>query len=794
MIRNYFRIALRSLLKNRKSAFINIVGLALGLAVFILIALWVWDELSYDKYHKNYQRIGQIVNTQKWNGKLYSGVAIPFPLGQELETTYGNNFKHVVMASWEGSHILSHHEKNLSQPGIYMDADGPEMLSLEIIAGSIHGLAEPNSIMLSESAAKAFFGQQAPVNEVMKIDQKLDVKVTAVYKDLPYNTTFRNLKFIAPWKLYIHSESWIKRAETQWGNNSFQLFAQINDQTSFEAVNKNIVFAKFNRVDEESRRYEPKMVLHPMKDWHLRNEWKEGRVVGGLISYVKMFALIGVFVLLLACINFMNLSTARSEKRAKEVGIRKTVGSAKRQLILQFLSESILVALIAFVFSIFLAWLSLDWFNRVADKNMTILWTNGWFWSLGIIFTLFTGIIAGSYPAFYLSSFNPLKVLKGTFRIGKLASIPRQILVVIQFAISVSLIIGTIVVFRQIQHTKDRPVGYDRNGLLMVLMATPDFYGKFDVLRTRLKERGAIEELAESSSPVTGVWSNGGGFDWEGKDPNLSTDFATIWVTHEFGKTVDWKINRGRDFSRAFSTDSSAIVINEAAVNFMGIKDPIGKTISWGGKDYQIIGIVDDLVMSSPFSPVKQTVYLMNYENVNWINLRLNPHKSTASCLHDIASVFKEVIPNAPFEYKFADAEYAAKFTQEERIGTLASFFSILAIIISCLGVFGLASFIAEQRMKEIGIRKVVGASIFQLWKLLSNSFILLVLISCLIAIPVSFYLLYNWLQQYDYRVDMPWWVFVVTAFGATLITLVVVSLQTIKAASINPVKSLRNE
>jgi len=794
MFKNYLKIAWRNLLKNRKSSFINIIGLALGMAVFILIALWIWDELSFNKYHKNYEQIGQFVQTQQWNGQTFSGVAQPFPLGNELKTTYGDNFKYLAMASWEGDRVLSHLDKNLSQNGIYIDIDGPKILSLDVVKGSLDGLQDPNSIMLSESAAKAFFGDEDPINQLMKISQRYDVKVTAVYKNLPYNTTFKNLQFIAPWDLYITTEPWIKRAATQWDNNSFQVFAQIHNHTDFATVNKNIVNAKLNRVsDEERKKFHAQIILHPMKDWHLRNEWKEGKVIGGLIEYVKLFSLIGLFVLLLACINFMNLSTARSEKRAKEVGIRKTVGSPKRQLIFQFLSESILIAFIAFAISLLLVMLTLPWFNEVANKKMGILWTNGWFWSAGILFTCLTGIIAGSYPAFYLSSFNPLTVLKGTFKVGKSASIPRKVLVTIQFTISVALIIGTIIVFRQIQYTKDRPVGYSRDRLLMILMSTPDFYGKFDVLRTALKEKGAIEELSQSSSPLTSVWSNSGGFEWEGKDPNLSTDFAVIWVTHEFGKTVDWQIRAGRDFSRDFSTDSASIVINEAAAKFIGIKDPVGKTVNWD-KPYRIAGVVQNLVMSSPFEPVKPTIYFLDYENVSWINLKLNPNKSTSECINAIEAVFKRIIPNAPFEYKFVDSEYAAKFAQEERIGKLASFFALLAVIISCLGVFGLASFMAEQRTKEIGIRKIVGATIFQLWTLLSKEFVLLVITSCFIAIPISYYFLHGWLQRYTYRSAISWWIFAVTVIGAILLTVIVVSFQTIKAARSKPVDSLRNE
>lgn len=794
MIKSYIKTAWRNLLKNKRSSFINIVGLALGMAVFILIALWIWDELSYDKYHENYDRIGQVVQTQTWNGELYSGVAVPFPLGNELQTNYGEHLKHVVMASWQGSHVLSHEDKNLSQEGIYMDIDGPRMLSLEVIHGNIDGLRDPSSIMLSQSAASAFFGDSNPLHQLMKIDQSLDVKVTAVYKDLPYNTTFRDVKFIAPWALYATSEPWLTHAATQWGNNSFQLFAQLPEGSTFETVNRAIANAKLNRVPEEEKKFKAHIQLHPMERWHLHNEWKGGKVVGGLIEYVKLFSLIGGFVLLLACINFMNLSTARSEKRAKEVGIRKTVGSPRRLLVAQFLSESILIALIAFLLSILLVLVALPWFNDVADKKMHIPWLSGWFWACGLLFSVLTGLIAGSYPALYLSSFNPLKVLKGTFRVGRLASLPRKVLVVVQFTISVALVIGTLIVFQQVQYTKDRPVGYNRDRLMMVQMVTPEFYGKFDVLRTALKEKNTIVAMSESSSPLTSVWSNSGGFEWEGKDPDLSTDFATIWVTHEHGQTIDWQLNAGRDFSRDFATDSASIIVNEAAVKFMGIQDPVGKAIKWGDRDYRIVGVVNDIVMSSPFKPVKQAVYFLDYENVNWINFKLNPQKTTAACIAEIEQVLSEVIPNAPFTYKFADSEYAAKFAQEERVGQLATFFAGLAIIISSLGVFGLASFIAEQRTKEIGIRKIVGASIFQLWRLLSRDFVALVFISCLIAIPVAYYFLHEWLQKYEYRSTVSWWIFAAATMGALLITLVIVSVQTIKAASANPVQSLRDE
>ncbi len=795
MIKNYFNIAWRNLIKNRKSSFINVTGLAMGMAVFMLIALWIWDGLTYDRYHQHHDRIGQIWQTQVFNGEALSGPAVPLPLENELKTNYSNHLQHVVMASWVGSHVLSHEDKHLSHSGIYMDTDGPQMLTLDIQSGSINGLDDPNSIMLAKSTAKALFGDDDPIGQVMKIDQALDVHVTAVYKDLPYNTTFRDLKFIAPWSSYLSSESWFKRAATDWADNSFQCFVQLPDDVSFERANAAIKDAKLQHVSPEERtRFQPKLTVHPMNDWYLYSTWKNGEAVGGVIEYVNLFAIIGLFVLALACINFMNLSTARSERRAKEVGIRKTVGSPKRLLIAQFLSESTLIALIAFLFSLVLVFIALPWFNEVTDTRLAIPWTNSVFWGAGLIFTLLTGLIAGSYPAFYLSSFNPLRVLKGTFKAGRLASMPRKILVVVQFTISLALITGTLIVFRQIQHTKDRPAGYDRERLVMLEMVTPDFYGKFDVLQHTLKEKNLIIEMAESSSPLTAVWSNSSGFDWEDKDPSLTTDFATIKVTHDYGKTIAWQLESGRDFSRDHSTDSTGLIINQAAVKFMGMDEPVGKTVRWGNNDYHIIGTINDVVMTSPFQPVKPTVYLLDYENVNWIIFQLNPQLSTAAAITGIEEAFGEVIPNAPFTYKFADTEYAAKFAVEERIGEAATLFAIFAIAISCLGVFGLASFVAEQRTKEIGIRKVVGASVFQLWKLLSLDFLSLVLIACLVASPVAYYALSNWLQQYAYRTSIPWWIFASTISGVLLLTLVVVSFQTFKAARMNPVESLRDD
>lgn len=796
MLKNYFKIAWRNLVKNKGYSAINIGGLAVGMAVAMLIALWIFDELTYDKWHKNYDRIAQVMQHQTFNGNKGTERSIPIPLVTELKTNYGSNFKYLAMASWQGEHILSQGEKKITIEGNFMDKDITRILTLKMLQGRYDALKDPNSIILSATTAKALFGDEDAMNKTVKIDNELTVKVAGVYADLPYNTRFRDLHFIAPWDLYVSSRPWVQRAlkESQWGNNSFQLFTEIADNSNVEAINKKILFAKLNKVPADEKKFKAEIFLFPMKDWHLRSNWENGIQTGGFIQYVWMFGIVGIFVLLLACINFMNLSTARSEKRAKEVGIRKAVGSDRSRLIKQFLGESVLVSIISFIGAAIFVLLLLPWFNQVTEKKILFPFSQSLFWLLSIAFVLITGLLAGSYPAFYLSSFNPVKVLKGTFRAGRFASVPRKVLVVLQFTVSVALIIGTIMVNRQVQYTKNRPLGYNNQGVVMIPMSTPDYKGKYDLLRDELKSVGAISEMAQSSSPLTEIWSNNGGFKWQGMDPNLDAEFSTIWVTHEYGKTVGWEFTQGRDFSREFKTDSLAVVINEAAVKFMNVKQPVGTVIDWNDRHYTVVGVIKDMLMESPYEPVRQAIYLITDENFSFIHAKLNPAKPVQSSLAGIEAVLKKHIPSAPFDYQFADESFGDKFKSEERVSKLTAFFAGLAIFISCLGLFGLASFVAEQRTKEIGIRKVSGASVFSLCKLLSKDFLLLVLISCLIAIPIAYYYMSNWLQNYKYRTDMNWTVFAIAIGLAIVTTIITVSFQAIKAAVANPVKSLRNE
>jgi len=799
MIRNYLKIAWRNLLKNKSSSVINIGGLAVGMAVAMLIGLWMYSELSFDKNIPNHDRIAQVMQNQWINNETDTWSAQAYPMGPILRSQYGSDFKHVIMSSWTGGHVFSIGDKNLKMNGNFMEPGIIDMLSLKIIKGSSNGLNEPNSILLSQTAVKAIFGDADPLEKIIKIDHDdvLTVKVTGVYEDLPENSSFGDMAFISPWQLLVKDQHYDTRFNNPWGASWFQTFVQIADNVDMNKVSykiRDIKMKDLQHTHNSDARFRPVIFLHPMNNWHLYGDFKNGVNSGGGIQYVWLFGIIGIFVLLLACINFMNLSTACSEKRAKEVGIRKSVGSVRSQLITQFYCESLVIAALSFLFAILFVQLSLPFFNDVAGKKISMPWNSPLFWLSGIGFTLFTGLIAGSYPALYLSSFNPVKVLKGAFRAGRLASIPRKVLVVAQFTVSIVLIIGTIVVFNQVQYAKDRPIGYNVNGLMLVPLQTDNITKKYDAIRNDLLNSGVVASVSRSQTRITDGNSTNGGFTWQGKDPALQENFKSLSISPEFGKTVKWEIKQGRDFDPALKSDSSGFIINEACVKYLGFKNPIGQTITWiGNGNYKIIGVVKDMVSESAYQPVEQTFFYLGSWLRN-VDIRLSPNTNAHDAIDKIGAIFKKYDPSTPFEFSFADDDYAKKFDNEVRVGKLASSFAGLAIFISCLGLFGMASFTAEQRVKEIGVRKVLGASVFNLWQLLSKDFVGLVVISLVIASPVAYYFMHKWLENYTYRAAMGWWIFAVTAAGALLITVLTVSYQSLKAAMANPVRSLRSE
>lgn len=687
---------------------------------------------------------------------------------------------------------------------MYIGEEAPEMLSFKMRYGSRSGLHDPSSVMLSSSTAKALFGNEDPIGRIVQVNNNAAVKVTGVYEDFPKNTEFYGTDFIRPWSNSDSNDAW--REQQGWDNHFLWIYVQLQPNVTFEQAGKSVRDAEKRVVGgmaymQDELKYNPEIRLLPMKDWHLRSDFKEkeGKAQSGPVQMVWFIGAIGVFILVLACINFMNLSTARSERRAKEVGIRKTIGSIRHQLIGQFLSESLLVVILAFLMSLVLVKLTLPWFNELAGKDMHIPWGLRPFWIGTFLFVVITGLLAGSYPALFLSSFKPVSVLKGTIRLGGLASLPRKALVVVQFTISVALIISTSIIYNELMYVKDRPIGYDRHGLIMVNKKSDEYTTRFEALRTQLLNSAVVSSVAESGGEITSVWSGNGGFNWEGKDPNFEAEFATLNVSAGFGKTVGWEFIDGRDLSPDIASDSAGFVLNEAAVRYMGIKDPVGKTMRWTNRawgvdqDFRIVGVIKDMLMDSPFEPVKPTIYF-TLGGKGVILVRIDPLVSANKALPKIESVFKAIIPDMPFEYKFVDDAYAAKFEMGNRIGRLALVFTIFAIVISCLGLFGLASFVAERRTKEVGIRKVLGASVGGMWRLISGEFVWLVCISCLVAVPVTWYLMDKALNQFTYRVTISIWLFIMAVAAAIVITLLTVGYQAIRAATANPVKSLRSE
>ena len=783
MYKSYFKIGWRNLMRNKGYALINIGGLSIGMTVAMLIGLWIWDEVSFDSFFDNRDRLAQVMINQSHEGIVYTGGTIQMPLGDALRTGYASDFTGVSLASWNNQFVLSTGETKLSGKGMWVQDEFPRMFTFNMLRGSYEALKDPSTVLISSSLARALFGNDDPVNRSLRVDSRMDLVVGGVYEDLPYNTTFHETQLLLPWE---NKANWLN-TQTDWMNHCGQLFVELRSEADFNAVNEKIKGVPTPHIEK----WKEEIMLHPMSKVHLYNHFENGKAAGGRIQFIWLFGIIGVFVLLLACINFMNLSTARSERRAKEVGVRKTIGSVRSQIIGQFLCESIVVAGLAFVISLMLVEVSLPYFNIQADKRMVVPWDMPVFWLLALGFTFSTGLISGSYPAFYLSAFKPVKILKGVFTAGR-GALPRKVLVVVQFTVSITLIIGTLIVFRQVQHAKNRMAGFARDGVITVGISTEELRKSTAVIRNELLQQGLIENMALSSqSPAH--FGNNNGIDWRGKDPGLVVFFRNVGVDADFGKTIGWTVKRGRDFSATLPGDSSAMVINERAAKVMGFEDPLGEIVKFRGKEYTIIGVTQDMLTQSPYDPSEPTFFVTD----DWMGLivmRLDSRVPVGEALAGIETVFKKYNPESPFDFSFVDADYARKYSNEERIGNLTGLFAALAIFISCLGLSGLASFVAEQRTKEIGIRKVLGASAASLLKMLSADFVILTIIACGISIPLSFAFMNSWLAQYQYRIALSWEIFTAPALGAVILTLMTVSYQAVKAVVANPVRSLRSE
>jgi ABC-type antimicrobial peptide transport system permease subunit len=700
----------------------------------------------------------------------------------------------VSVSDWGGTRLFTvvdgtgNEEKRIRKNAFYTSEEFLTMFEFPLIKGEASKLLkDPYTIVISESMAKALFGDEDPMGKVIRVDNKDEVKVTGILKDVPSNSSFQ-FDALLPWKLYETIE-WVKNNHDNWGNYSFQVYMELNTPESKATVESKIgdLLTRHGETDIPHT-----LFLHPMPDWRLYSNFENGKASGGMIEYVQMFTVIAIFILVIACINFMNLSTARSERRAREVGIRKSVGSGRGEIILQFIGESLFISFLAFVIAVLLAQLLLPYYNDLVEKKLHIDYGSPFFWTFALSLIFFTGIVSGSYPAFYLSSFRPVKVLKGKVRVGKSASLPRKVLVTLQFGFSILLIIGTLVIYQQIQLVKNRDLGYAQENLIAIEY-TAEIGKNYKALKQELLNSGAVTAVTQSNSAITDINSNNF-LGWPGKPEDLRVIFVTIATEYDYAKTMGIKILEGRDFSEDFKSDTAAIVINKAGLDLMGLKDPIGTKLDlWGGKR-ELIGVVDNALMGDPNAPVRPMFMILDPEWVNCLSVRLAKTDDIQSSLKTVEDILKKYNPAYPFEYEFADVEFAKKFKTIDMTSALANLFASLAIIITGLGLFGLAAFTAEQRTKEIGIRKVLGASVSGLVALISKDFSRLVILAFLLSAPLSWWLLDLYLQRYTYRIDIPWWVFPLTGVVSLIFALIIVSTQALRAAHSNPVNSLRNE
>jgi putative ABC transport system permease protein len=788
MLENFFKTAFRNINRNRGFSFLNISGLAVGMASALLILLWVHNELTYDRAYKNSDHLYQAWNRDKGNNGINCWNVTIKILGPTLKKDYPEIEK-ATRVNWDASILFSVGEKRLNVIGTMVDPDFLTMFGFPFLEGDMNSaLSKPDNIVITEKLSKTLFGKTDPMGKTVRLDNKHDFAVSGVMKDLPTNTDF-HFEFLLPWS-YMRT---INQEDSSWDYNSTHNFILLKPNASITSVNSKIENVVIKHGQGELT---TKVFLYPVSRLHLYANFVNGKEAGGKIEMVKVFTLIAVFISLIACINFMNMSTARSERRAKEVGIRKVAGALKYSLIIQFIGESILITSIAGLIALLIVQISLPAFNILTKKQLFIDFSNFYFWVSYFGFILFTGIFAGSYPAFFLSSFKPISVLKGSFKKAEALVTPRKVLVIMQFTFAIILIVSTIIIERQVKYAQDRETGYNKNNLVYIFL-TGDIEKNYAVIKADLISTGIAESVTKTSAPLTEGWSSGGA-NWSGKNINDRTEFNFYNSDGNLVKTAGLHLVQGRDMDLfKYPTDSTAVILNEASVKVMGFKNPIGMIIDHGAwnSDWHVVGVVQDFILQSPYEPIKPLV--IQGPRATWFNLihiKLNTSRSISSNMAAMEKVFKTYNPNYPFEYHFIDEQYAQKFSDDNTTGTLSALFSGLTIFISCLGLFGLAAYMAEKRVKEIGVRKMLGASVAGIATLLSKDFVKLVIISIFIASPIAWLAMNKWLEGYNYHITISWWIFLAAGLVAILIAILTVSFQAIKAAVANPVTSLRSE
>ena len=799
MLKTYLKTAWRSLSRNKVYSTLNIVGLAIGMVVALLIGLWVNDQYSYDAWLPGYQQAYQVRFNYNDKGVIRTQKDVCRPLEDALK----HEIRGVAYTSpvfGPQPNTLTVGDKKIHARNLVAGDGFLQIFQFPLLKGNrAEALKHPHSVVLTERAARALFGDGDPINQVVRIYDPVNfdnapLKVTGVLKDLPRNSTFQ-FDYITPLSLLV-SGAWARDAKDNWADAMFEMYIGVEPNADPAQVGADAKMLVQKNAPTAYRAFQQQVLLQPLKDWHLFTNFQNGRAVGGIIDYLRLFGVIGVLVLFIACINFMNLSTARSQKRAREVGVRKVIGSSRGALIRQFLAESMLFTVMGFVLALILVQVSLPAFNRLTGSGVAIPWFEGGFWLIMAGYVLLTALLAGSRPAFYLSSFRPVQVLKGTITTARSAVLSRKGLVVLQFTCSIGLIIGTIIVYQQIQYARSRSAGYDPNRLVESGAGT----GDFEALKRAALASGVVSGMTKTLSLTTEKWPRSVVSDWQGKGSNEPlTLLMNAVADSDYFKTLGMALTEGRNFTGNYSVDSSCTILNETAVRMMHLQHPVGTYITWmfAGNNPQrvrVVGVVKDALIDGPFGAAAPAYFLYQPGWTYSYTYRLTPTVNTGAALARLKPIFDQYDPSTPFEYHFVDEEYAGKFSFEVLIGQLAAIFTGLAIFICCLGLFGLAAFMAEQRTKEIGIRKVLGASVSQVLLLLTKDFILLVGISCLIASPIAFYFVQNWLHQYYYRISIGPGVFVLSAILAIVIAVATVSFQAIKAALMNPVRSLRQE
>jgi len=794
MFKNYFKATLRNLWKNKGYSFLNIFGLAIGIACAGFIFLWVEDEVNWDQFNTKKDRLYFIQENQKYDTYVATFGSTPAPMAPAMQHEIPGIANTCRIIGYNTKLITIGNKSMYAFPN-YADASLFSMFTFPFVQGNARtAFTQLYSMVVTESTAKKFFGDEKNVvGKTVRVDNKQDYVITGVIKDIPKNSTIQ-FEWVAPFQIwYDENKSWAK----EWGNNDLSTYVELKPNVSAASVNKIL----YNFIQQRESKSIARPFLWSAHDWHLRGEFDNGvQTGGGRITYVHLFSIIAWIILLIACINFMNLATARSEKRAREVGVRKVLGSGKRMLIFQFIGEAIFMAALSAVVAVIIMALLLPTFNLLVQKNLVLDLGNPLHLAALLAITFICGLFAGSYPSLYLSSFNPVFVLKGLRMKGSSAAIIRKGLVILQFSISIILIISTIIIYQQIQHVKNRSLGFNKNNLLDIDMNN-EMAKNFSAVQQDLLNTGLIENMAVSNYNTLYGGNNTGSLVWEGKKTNNEVLISTRFVSPGYMKTSGIKILEGRDLVETDSVQSKKlnVLITQSLEKLMGNNTALGKTLHWDGDTsgtvVTVVGVVNDYVYGDMYGksdPVMFFCVTTPDESNMYVRLKSNTNIETA--IKQIGAVIKKDNPSYPFTYHFVDDQFNQMFQNEQLISKLSRVFATLAIIISCLGLFGLAAYTAERRTKEIGIRKVLGAGITNITTLLSKDFLQLVVISCIVAFPVAWWMMSNWLRNYKYRIEISWWIFLAAGLSAILIALITISFQSIKAAIANPVKSLRTE